>query len=137
MKKDKLDIIFELQKTFDDEIIEKRGLDGISPEVWLQKETLAMISELAELLDEVNFKWWKNPQELNYDNIKNELIDILHFLTSMCIKVDMNSDEMYQRYIEKNKENFMRQYGSSSKEGYSLDALARNRGEEGQNADKK
>jgi dimeric dUTPase (all-alpha-NTP-PPase superfamily) len=28
----------------------------------MQKEVLAMLSELSEVLDEVNFKWWKNPR---------------------------------------------------------------------------
>ena len=31
---------------------------------WMQKYTLAMLSEMAELLDEVNFKWWKNENRL-------------------------------------------------------------------------
>ena len=58
---DKLDHIFELQKGFQDKLKRERGLEGIPMETWLQKQTLAMISELAELLEEVNFKWWKNP----------------------------------------------------------------------------
>lgn len=120
-KNDKLDVIFALQRKFDSEIVEKRGLEGISPEKWIQKEVLAMLSELAELLDEVNFKWWKNPKEVNYDNVKEELVDILHFFASMCIKVGMDAGEVYERYIEKNKENFARQYGESAKSGYSLD----------------
>ena len=62
--KDKLDTIFELQQLFDNSVIAGRGLENISMEEWLQKETLAMVSELAELLDEVNFKWWKNKSRL-------------------------------------------------------------------------
>ena len=54
---DKLDHIFELQKGFQDKLKRERGLEGIPMETWLQKQTLAMISELAELLEEVNFKW--------------------------------------------------------------------------------
>lgn len=120
MGKDKLDIIFELQKAFDTEIATKRNLTGIPADIWIQKETLAMISELSELIDEVNFKWWKNPKEINYDNVKNELIDILHFFASMCLKVNMDSQEVYERYINKNRENFLRQYGKSEKKGYEL-----------------
>lgn len=120
---DMLQVIFDLQKKFDDEIVQKRSLTGITPEVWIQKEILAMLSELAELLDEVNFKWWKNPKEINYENIKGELIDILHFFASMCIKVGMTAPEVYERYIQKNQENFLRQYGKSAKTGYELDQL--------------
>lgn len=115
---DKLDIIFELQRQFDDSLIAERGLQDISMEEWMQKETLAMISELAELLDEVNFKWWKNKQPVNSDRVKEELIDILHFFVSMCIKAGMDSKKVYQMYIEKNKENFDRQKGLSNREGY-------------------
>ena len=60
---DKLDSIFELQKGFQDKLKRERNLDGIPMEQWLQKQTLAMVSELAELLEEVNFKWWKNPHD--------------------------------------------------------------------------
>ena len=55
---DKLEQIFKWQTAFDDELIEKRNLN-YSMEEWIQKETLAMMSELAELIDEVNFKWLK------------------------------------------------------------------------------
>ena len=115
---DKLDVIFQKQKQFDDEVIAKRSLEGIAPEEWIQKETLAMISELAELLDEVNFKWWKNPKPVNEAAVKEELIDILHFFVSMCTKVGMTADEAYEIYIKKNQENFDRQHGLSAKKGY-------------------
>ena len=44
---DKLERIFEYQKRFDNEIIEKRSLQDISMEEWIQKETLAMLSEIG------------------------------------------------------------------------------------------
>ena len=117
--KDKLDIIFEMQKELNDDIITKRNLH-FTKEEWLQKQTLAMLSELAELLDEVNFKWWKNKKELNEENIKEEIIDILHFFVSMCLFADMSADEVFEIYLKKNKENFDRQRGLSKKEGYAL-----------------
>ncbi|MDR0695939.1 MAG: dUTPase [Christensenellaceae bacterium] len=120
MNKDKLDLIFELQSRFDSEVVNARSLQDIKTEEWIQKESLAMFSEIAELLSEVNFKWWKNPKEINYDKVKEELIDILHFLTSTCIKVGMDANEVCARYIEKNKENFNRQYGKSEKTGYEI-----------------
>ena len=68
---DKLDSIFELQKGFQDKLKRERNLDGIPMEQWLQKQTLAMVSELAELLEEVNFKWWKNPHELSPERTRS------------------------------------------------------------------
>lgn len=79
-----------------------------------------MVSELAELLDEVNFKWWKNPKAVDEDRVKEELVDILHFFVSMCHKIGMTSEELYSRYVAKNQLNFDRQYGKGDKEGYSL-----------------
>jgi len=120
MTQDKLETIFEMQNAFDSDLIKKRGLEGITSDQWIQKETLAMISELAELLDEVNFKWWKNPKEVNERAVKEELVDILHFFVSMCLKMDMSAQELFEMYLEKNKENFDRQKGLSQKEGYKL-----------------
>lgn len=119
--KDKLDIIFELQEKFDQDVIKNRQLENIRPEEWIQKQTLAVMSELAELLNEVNFKWWKNPKEVNTMNVKEELIDVLHFFVGMCNRTGMSSTELFKIYIEKNKENFKRQYGLSDKKGYELD----------------
>ena len=118
---DKLDIIFQMQEKFDQDVIINRNLQGIKPEEWIQKQTLAILSELAELLAEVNFKWWKNPKEINEDNVKEELVDILHFFTGMCNRMGMGSEELYRRYLQKNEENFKRQYGTSLKHGYELD----------------
>lgn len=126
---DKLDVIFGLQKKLDTEIVETRGLTGISKDEWVQKEILAMLSELAELLAEVNFKWWKNPKEINYDNVKDEIVDIVHFIVSTSLKVGMDADEMYERYINKNEENFKRQHGVSLKEGYSIEEFLKGKKE--------
>jgi dimeric dUTPase (all-alpha-NTP-PPase superfamily) len=117
---DKLESIFLWQNKFDTELAERRGLQDIPMEQWIQKETLAMISELAELIDEVNFKWWKNEKPVDVDKVKDELVDILHFFVSMCLKTGMNAQELFQRYLDKNKENFDRQNGTSDKKGYKV-----------------
>ncbi|MBS7259194.1 MAG: dUTPase [Eubacteriales bacterium] len=116
---DKLEKIFEMQKLLDDDIAARRNLD-FTTEEWMQKEVLAMLSELSEVLDEVNFKWWKNKKPLDTDALRGELVDILHFFVSMCIRSGMDADELFARYIEKNKENFDRQYGRSEKKGYEV-----------------
>ena len=116
---DKLEKIFEMQKLLDDDIAARRNLD-FTTEEWMQKEVLAMLNELSEVLDEVNFKWWKNKKPLDTDALRGELVDILHFFVSMCIRSGMDADELFARYIEKNKENFDRQYGRSEKKGYEV-----------------
>ena len=118
---DKLEQIFDLQRGFQEKLKRERGLEDIPMEEWLQKQTLAMVSELAELLEEVNFKWWKNPHELNEGNIHEELSDILHFFVSMCIEAGMTADDLYNVYARKNHENHLRQEGKSEKPGYAVE----------------
>lgn len=120
---DKLEEIFALQAQFQDKLKRERGLDNLPMEQWLQKQTLAMVSELAELLEEVNFKWWKNPHELNRDHICEELSDILHFFVSMCLEAGMSADDLYRTYAGKNRENIRRQDGLSEKKGYEVPPL--------------
>ena len=87
-------------------------------EQWIQRQTLAVISELAELIDEVNFKWWKKEKPVDSARVKEELVDILHFYVSMCLSAGMTAEELHAMYVAKNKENFDRQRGLSIKEGY-------------------
>ena len=117
-KIDKLERIFEMQACFQNDLVNRRNLQDIPMEKWMQMQTLAMVSELAELIDEVNFKWWKNPKPVDGDRVKEELVDILHFFVSMCLNAGMSAEELYSRYIEKNQENFDRQNGLSQKKGY-------------------
>lgn len=115
---DKLEHIFALQEKFDRELAAKRELEFDLP-TWVEKETLAIIGELAELLEEVNYKWWKTPHPVDYPAIAEELADVLHFFISLCLKVGLSAEELYAAYLAKNAENFRRQAGLSSKEGYS------------------
>ncbi len=116
---DKLDVIFDMQQSLDNDIVERRNL-SYPKEVWMQKEVLAMISELSEVLDEVNFKWWKNSKPIDDAALKGELVDVLHFFVSMCLKSGMDADELFELYRAKNQENFDRQYGRSEKLGYEV-----------------
>ena len=116
---DKLDRIFEMQKSLNDYIITNRRLD-FTKEEWIQKGSLALIDEITELLNEVNYKWWKNPKPIDDAAVKEEIVDMLHFFVSICLYAGMSADELFEIYINKNKENFDRQNGLSKKAGYSL-----------------
>ena len=116
---DKLDVIFEMQQSLNSDIEARRNIT-FSREEWMQKEVLAMILELSEVLDEVNFKWWKNAKPVDDAALKGELVDVLHFFVSMCLKSGMTADELFSRYQAKNQENFDRQYGRSPKQGYEV-----------------
>lgn len=115
---DKLEKIFELQKSLNDYITNSRGLAELSTDEWLQKMTLAAMSELSEVLEETNYKWWKNDKPLDYGKLKEEIIDVLHFVVSMALKVGMSAQECFDIYMHKNEENIKRQEGKSNKKGY-------------------
>lgn len=121
--KDMLEHIFELQAKFDDAIAKARGLD-FDLATWVQRECLAMVCEVAELAEEVNFKWWKNPGEVNLEAVKEELADILHFFVSTCLKAGFSAADVYEAYLSKNRENFLRQQGLSTRKGYAHPAIA-------------
>lgn len=114
---DKLDEIFVLQKELNSIIID-RGDKDLTTEKQIQRLTLAMISELSELIDEVNFKWWKNPKPVDSGALKGEIVDVFHFFVCMCIAADLNPSELFALYKEKNSENIARQLGKSQKSGY-------------------
>jgi dimeric dUTPase (all-alpha-NTP-PPase superfamily) len=114
---DKLEQIFELQAKLDRRVAEGRGLD-YDLRTWIEKESVALMVELAEVLEEAHYKWWKNPEEIQMDSLKDELVDVLHFLISMCLKTGMDAEELRRRYVAKNEENIRRQAGLSDRKGY-------------------
>lgn len=117
---DKLDTIFQMQASLNDEITRLRHLEDVTPDMWQQKLTLAMLSEMAEALDGTDFKWWKNKKPKDPDYLKDEIVDMLHFLVSMALRSGMDAEEIFNRYLDKNKENFDRQHGLSKKAGYAI-----------------
>ncbi|HBT47808.1 MAG TPA: dUTPase [Peptococcaceae bacterium] len=117
--------MFRLQAQLDEEIRVGHRLPDMSLSDWIQKEVLAIMVELGELLEEVNFKWWKVPRPLDPEAIKGELVDILHFFISMCLKAGIGAEDLYRAYIAKNEENFRRQRGLSSRDGYAPESGGR------------
>ena len=101
-KEDKLDTLFKMQAALDGYIREKRNLNFSRGE-WVCKKAQALTVELSEVLEEAQYKWWKNYGEIDDAKLKEEIVDVLHFFLGMCIDSGMTSD---------------RQNGLSSKKGY-------------------
>lgn len=114
---DRLEAIFERQRKFDTELEGNRGV-AYTTATWVEKGALAMMCELAEIVEEVNFKWWKNPREIDGRAVLEELADLLHFFVGTCIRLGFSAEELYAAYVRKNEENFRRQRGESTKKGY-------------------
>lgn len=118
---DKLVEMFGMQAELDGRIIAERGIDKDLSE-WVVGLTIAMESEIDEIRREVNWKWWKNPKDIDKDALQGEVIDMWHFLLSLSRVVGLTPADIHRLYVEKNAENHDRQSGTSEKGGYEVNA---------------
>ncbi len=106
-----------LQEIFDEQV---RLNEKINPDLYkeiddpeikrqrfLQFE-LALRQESAEAIDSLNWKWWKKDND-DWDNIKIELVDMLHFWVSMCTIAGLSAEDVINLYLKKNQLNHKRQ----------------------------
>jgi hypothetical protein len=78
------------------------------PNQWLQRFAEAMLSELTELQSDLHWKWWSKDR-IDLQNIRVELIDILHFLISAMISAGLTPERVFEIYQQKHAVNFNRQ----------------------------
>jgi dimeric dUTPase (all-alpha-NTP-PPase superfamily) len=103
--------VFEKQIELNERINPTLYKDIENPEIrrkWFLNFELAMRQEMAEAIDSLNWKWWKKDEE-DWDNIKVELVDILHFWVSMCTVAGLDAEDVMALYAKKNKLNHTRQ----------------------------
>ncbi|MEJ2093974.1 MAG: dUTPase [Gammaproteobacteria bacterium] len=87
------------------------------PNRWLANYSKAMREELNELDDDLLWKWWSKDR-IDIQNIRVELIDILHFLVSAMICAGLTADKVFDVYQQKHAVNLKRQdnnYNRTSK----------------------
>ena len=87
------------------------------PNTWLSNYSRAMREEVQELDEELLWKWWSK-DEIDIQNIRVELIDILHFLVSALICSGLTPEKVYDVYCQKHAVNLNRQdsgYNKASK----------------------
>ncbi len=84
------------------------------PNTWLSKYSKAMTEEVKELDEELLWKWWSK-DEIDIQNIRVELIDILHFLVSSMICAGLTPDKVFDIYCQKHSVNLNRQDSGYSK----------------------
>jgi len=130
---DLLKTIFEKQKKLNQRILKERhdtDYDALCDQEnndkditknridWLLNYNRAQIHESMEMEDSLPWKWWKDYDydQIDWENIRMELIDELHFWVSKCQLVGLDPEKMSELYIKKNKLNQVRQdkgYGSN------------------------
>jgi dimeric dUTPase (all-alpha-NTP-PPase superfamily) len=84
------------------------------PNKWLVNYSRAMEEELKELNEELLWKWWSK-DEIDIQNIRVELIDILHFLVSAMISAGLTPEKVFDVYKQKHAVNLNRQDSGYSK----------------------
>ena len=135
---DMLKRIFSMQSDLNDYVFKKNNLKDTSgnpltmdtiftevnrgdlrvndlPNVWLSNYSRAMREEILELDEELLWKWWSK-DEIDIQNIRVELIDILHFLVSALICSGLTPEQVYDIYCQKHAVNLSRQDS-----GYSME----------------
>lgn len=75
---------------------------------WLHKYLIAMEDESRELKQELLWKWWSK-DSLDMQNIRVEIIDLLHFWISLAMVSGMTADDVFRLYQQKSQVNFKRQ----------------------------
>lgn len=122
MNMDKLEELYNLQIKLqkDLEIDKKIKISESMKQQYINQMILAIHEEAVEIMRESAYKnpnlvpfGWKKGQVINNEKFKEEIIDILHFIFNLCIVSEMGPNEIYERYMNKHKENLNRQ-----KDGY-------------------
>lgn len=107
---DKLETIFELQKTLNERIgVKTDALSEAERIQWLLNYSRALQQEAAELVDCTPWKWWKKQQQFDFENAKVEVIDLFHFVISLAQVLGLSADDFYKTYVQKNDLNHQRQ----------------------------
>lgn len=108
---DRLAQIFAMQAELDARVgnDHQHADDPATQQLWLQRLVCAMQHELVELEDSTQWKWWSKYQEFNPQNVKVEIIDLLHFLVSMALEMGMTADDFFATYEKKMAVNHQRQ----------------------------
>jgi len=84
------------------------------PNQWLSNYSKAMREEINELDADLLWKWWSK-DEIDMQNIRVELIDILHFLVSAMICAGLTPEKVFDVYRQKHAVNLNRQDSNYNK----------------------
>lgn len=79
-------------------------------EYFTKEYVTAIEDECAELRSWINWKTWKKDRKVvNIEEVKYEIIDILHFWVNLCLIWGITPEDVYRYYMNKKKQNVVRQ----------------------------
>lgn len=106
MKKDSFIEMWQMQLKLGNRVFEERKIDN--DEELLKNLVVAMFVECGELMDELQYKWWKDKKPIDRKKLLEESIDVMHFLYQFWISSGFEPDEVIEAFKIKNKKNFER-----------------------------
>lgn len=86
-------------------------LEGEELADYIRWNSLALIKEVAEVLDCVDWKPWKlgDKGKLHRQRALEEIVDVAHFLGNIAVALDIDDDELQMAYRDKQAVNEERQ----------------------------
>lgn len=109
-KEDQLRELFRMQMALNERIgVRTKEMSEAERAKWILNYCRAINQEVAELTDSVPWKWWAKYQKYDEQNVRVEIVDLLHFLISIAQVAGMSADDLFQAYCKKNEVNFKRQ----------------------------
>jgi hypothetical protein len=104
-------VIVDLDRMLQDQAeIQKLFPDGVGPassypdrvELMsvLRTQSLSLIKEISEALDETGWKPWASSNHINGEKFKHELVDAFRFWMNLCIIAGMNAEEIHTIFHE-------------------------------------
>lgn len=106
---DRLAELFNLQKKMQKRI-NNDDLPAMKPER-IPMTVTSIVAEVGEILeDQQRWKDWKQDfKDVDYNNLAMEVADLWHFVINLTLFLNMDADDLYEEFVDKNKVNHWRQ----------------------------
>lgn len=116
---DKLQTMMEMQKQFQERVgFNFETMSESDKADYCKEMMLWTIDEMGEALHELKYakhwskkydSWTDEETEERKNKFKDEMVDSFHFFMNVLLASGMDADELFERYLEKNKINIERQ----------------------------
>lgn len=96
-------------------VIDKINKSTVMKQAYINQMILACYEEVTEIMRETCYKHpsytdfgWKKNQKFNFDYMKEEIVDLMHFVLNLALISGMDAEEFFNIYCRKNKINIRR-----------------------------
>lgn len=94
--------VWNIQKRFTSNFVDFNKLDNdIDRESFTKEYIIALLPELTEVLNEINYKQHKQRKKVNKDFLVEELIDVFKYYLNILLMWGIEPEDFLEKYIEK------------------------------------